>query len=336
MENFTVALVGATGVVGQEMLKILEQRNFPVGRLKALAAPNEAGTIIHFRGEELVVEGAAPESFAGCQIAFFAAGEVVKWLGPEAVKHGAVVIDNSNSFRMDPDVPLIVPEVNPEDARRHQGIIANPNCSTIIMVVPLKPIHDAARIKRVVVSTYQAASGAGIAGLRELEAQTRQVATGEKVISEVFQYQLSHNLIPQIDEFEDNGYTKEELKMLYETRKILHLPQLSVSATAVRVPVLRSHSESINIETELKLTASEARQILAAAPGIIVQDDPSSRKYPMPLFAAHTDPVYVGRIREDLWIEKGLNIWVAADQIRKGAATNAVQIAEILVRDNLV
>lgn len=336
MKKYTVALVGATGAVGQEMLKILEERNFPVGKLKALAAPDEAGTLVRFRGEDLVVEAAAPESFAGCQIALFAAGEVVRWLGPEAVKHGAVVIDNSNTFRMDPNVPLVVPEVNPEDVRWHQGIIANPNCSTIIMVVALKPIHDAAGIKRVVVSTYQAASGAGIAGLRELEEQTRQYLAGEKVVPEVFQYQLSFNLIPQIDVFEDNGYTKEELKMLYESRKIMHLPELPVSATAVRVPVSRSHSESINIETERKLIAAEARQILAGAPGIIVQDDPAAQKYPMPLFAAHTDEVYVGRIREDLWIEKGLNIWVSADQIRKGAATNTIQIGEILIKENLV
>jgi len=336
MKNLTVAVVGATGVVGQEMLGILEERNFPVNKLKALAAPNEAGSIVRFRGEDLVVEAAAPESFEGCQIALFAAGEVVQWLGPEAVKRGAVVIDNSNTFRMDPTVPLVVPEVNPEDVRWHQGIIANPNCSTIIMVVALKPIHDAAVIKRVIVSTYQAASGAGIAGLNELEAQTRQVLAGEKVVPEAFQYQLSFNLIPQIDVFEDNGYTKEELKMVNETRKILHVPGLPISATAVRVPVFRSHSESINIETEKRLTTAEARQILSGAPGIIVIDDPEQKKYPMPLFTAHKDEVYVGRIREDLSIEKGLNIWVAADQIRKGAATNAIQIAEILVKEDLV
>jgi aspartate-semialdehyde dehydrogenase len=336
VKDLTVAVVGATGVVGQEMLRILEERNFPVGKLKVLAAPNEAGTLVRFRGEDYVVEGAAPESFEGCQIALFAAGDVVKWLGPEAVKRGAVVVDNSNTFRMDPKVPLVVPEVNPEDVRWHQGIIANPNCSTIIMVVALKPLHDAAGIKRVVVSTYQAASGAGVAGLNELETQTRQVLAGESIIPQVFQYQLCFNLIPHIDVFEDNGYTKEELKMVNETRKIMHEPVLPISATAVRVPVFRSHSESINIETERKLTAIEARQILAGSPGIIVIDEPEQNKYPMPVFAAHTDEVYVGRIREDLSIEKGLNLWVVADQIRKGAATNAIQIAEILVREKLV
>jgi aspartate-semialdehyde dehydrogenase len=336
VKELKVAVVGATGAVGQEMLRGLEERNFPITKLKALAAPEEAGTLVRFRGEDHVVEAAAPESFEGCQIALFAAGEVVRWLGPEAVKRGAVVVDNSNTFRMDPTVPLIVPEVNPEDVRNHQGIIANPNCSTIIMVVALKPLHDAARIKRVVVSTYQAVSGAGVAGLKELDVQTRQLLAEEKIKPEVFQHQIGFNLIPHIDVFEENGYTKEELKMLYETRKIMHEPEMKVSATAVRVPVFRSHSESINIETEKKLTAAEARQILSRAPGIIVQDDPGQNKYPMPVFTAHTDEVFVGRIREDLSIENGLNFWVAADQIRKGAAINTIQIAEILVRENLV
>ncbi|NLK51226.1 MAG: aspartate-semialdehyde dehydrogenase [Syntrophomonadaceae bacterium] len=336
MKEYTVALVGATGAVGQEMLKILEERNFPIGKLKALAAPEEAGSVVRFRGKEWVVEGAAPESFEGCQLAFFAAGEVVRWLGPEAVKRGAVVVDNSSTFRMDPKVPLVVPEVNPEDVRWHQGIIANPNCSTIIMVVPLKPLHDAFGIKRVVVSTYQAVSGAGVAGLKELEQQTRQLITGEPIKPEVFTHQIAFNLIPHIDVFEANGYTKEEMKMVNETRKILHTPSMSICATTVRVPVFRSHSESINIETERKLTAATAREILARAPGIVVLDDPSQNKYPMPVDTAYSDEVFVGRIREDISREKGLNFWVAADQIRKGAATNTVQIAEILVRENML
>lgn len=336
MKELTVAVVGATGAVGTEMLKILEERNFPIGKLKALAAPEEAGTIIKFRGEEHVVEGAAPESFEGCQLALFAAGGVVSWLGPEAVKRGAVVIDNSSTFRMDPEVPLIVPEVNPEDVHWHKGIIANPNCSTIIMVVALKPLYDAAGIKRVVVSTYQAVSGAGVAGLKELEEQTKKLVVGESVIPEVFQYQIAFNLIPHIDVFMENDYTKEEMKMVHETRKIMHIPDLLVSPTAVRVPVFRSHSESINIETEKKLSAAEARQVLEKAPGIIVIDDPGQKKYPMPLFTAYKDEVFVGRIREDISLENGLNIWIAADQIRKGAATNAIQIAEILIKENLI
>ncbi|MDH7479313.1 MAG: aspartate-semialdehyde dehydrogenase, partial [Syntrophomonadaceae bacterium] len=331
-----VALVGATGAVGQEMLKVLEERDFPVSNLKALADPREAGSVVTFQGKEYVVEGASPDSFSGCQIALFAAGEVVKTLGPAAVKQGAVVIDNSSTFRMDPTVPLVVPEVNPQDVKWHRGIIANPNCSTIIMVVPLKPLHDAAFIKRIVVSTYQAVSGAGRLGLEELEKQVRQWTAGEKPTAEVFPYQIAFNLIPHIDVFEENDYTKEELKMVFETRKIMHEPGLRVSPTAVRVPVFRSHSESINIETERKLDAEEAKEILSRAPGVILQDDPSQRAYPMPLFTAHRDEVFVGRVRNDESIENGLNLWVASDQIRKGAATNAVQIAELLLKERLI
>lgn len=336
MKKLNVAVVGATGAVGQEMLKVLEERNFPVGRLKALADPREAGSKVIFRGETHIVEGAAPESFAGCHLALFAAGEVVKFLGPEAVTQGAVVIDNSSTFRMDPEVPLVVPEVNPEDVEWHRGIIANPNCSTIIMVVALKPLHDAARVKRVVVSTYQAVSGAGKAGLEELEIQSRQWARGEPLQPQVFPYQIAFNLIPHIDVFEDNAYTKEELKMVYETRKIMHEPELMVSPTTVRVPVFRCHSEAINIETEKKLTAKEAREILAKAPGVVVLDNPAEKQYPMPWFAAYKDEVFIGRIREDISHPQGINLWVVSDQIRKGAATNAVQIAEILLQKGLI
>ncbi|NPV25986.1 MAG: aspartate-semialdehyde dehydrogenase [Firmicutes bacterium] len=336
MKKYNVAVVGATGAVGQEMLKVLAERNFPVGEVKMLADPREEGTKITFKGQEYTVFGAEPESFNNVQIALFAAGEVVKELAPAAVKKGAVVIDNSSTFRLDPAVPLVVPEVNPEDVRQHQGIIANPNCSTIIMVVALKPIHDAAGIKRVVVSTYQAVSGAGKAGIEELKLQTPKVLAGEPIQPDVFQYQIAFNLIPHIDIFVEKDYTKEEMKMVYETRKIMHEPDMAITATTVRVPVFRSHSESVNIETEKKITAEEAREILCRAPGVIVLDNPAKKEYPMPIITSDTDEVYVGRIREDISIDKGLNLWVVADQIRKGAATNAVQIAEILVKENLL
>ena len=336
MKKYNVAVVGATGAVGTEMLKVMEERKFPVAELKALADPREAGAIVKFQGRDYVVEGASPDSFEGVQIALFAAGDVVKSLGPEAVKRGAVVIDNSSTFRMDPEVPLVVPEVNPQDVRWHKGIIANPNCSTIIMVVALKPIHDAARIKRVVVSTYQAVSGAGIAGLKELEQQTRQWVNGEKLVSEAFAYQIAFNVIPHIDVFEPNDYTKEELKMVFETRKIMNEPDMKVSPTAVRVPVFRSHSEAINLELESPLDVETAKNLLRKAPGIIVQDEPANNTYPMPLFTVNSDEVFVGRIRSDETVEYGLNLWVAADQIRKGAATNAVQIAEVLISEQLI
>ncbi|NPV92260.1 MAG: aspartate-semialdehyde dehydrogenase [Firmicutes bacterium] len=336
MKKYNVAVVGATGAVGTEMLKVMEERKFPVAELKALADPREAGAIVKFQGRDYVVEGASPDSFEGVQIALFAAGDVVKTLGPEAVKRGAVVIDNSSTFRMAPEVPLVVPEVNPEDVRWHKGIIANPNCSTIIMVVPLKAIHDAARIKRVVVSTYQAVSGAGIAGLKELEQQTRQWANGEKLVPDAFAYQIAFNVIPHIDVFEPNDYTKEELKMVFETRKIMHEPEMKVSPTAVRVPVFRSHSESINIELESPLDVETVKELLRKAPGIVVQDEPASKAYPMPLYTADRDEVFVGRIRRDDTVENGINLWVVADQIRKGAATNAVQIAEVLIGERLI
>lgn len=336
-KGINVAVVGATGAVGQEMLKILEERNFPVNTLKALADPREAGSIVQFRGKDHIVEGAAPESFENVQLALFAAGEVVTILGPEAVKRGAIVIDNSSAFRMNPKVPLVVPEVNPEDVDWHQGIIANPNCSTIIMVMVLKPIHDAAKIKRVIVSTYQAVSGAGKAGLEELEKQVKDWAQGDRELQkQVFAHQIAFNLIPHIDVFEENAYTKEEMKMVLETQKILHAEGLPISATTVRVPVFRSHSESINIETAAVLTAAEVRSLLRQAPGVVVQDDPEQALYPMPLYAANHDEVFVGRIREDISLSNGINLWVAADQIRKGAATNAVQIAELLVNRGLV
>ena len=334
MKRFNVAVVGATGAVGQELLKILAERDFPVADLKMLATERSAGKKIEFKGQEYVVEPTTGEAFRGVDIAFFAGGSASKDFAREAAKRGAVVIDNSSAFRMDPDVPLVVPEVNPEDVKLHKGIIANPNCSTIIMVVVLKPIHDAAKIKRVVVSTYQAVSGAGKEAIDELAAQVKQLSMGNDVTPEVFPYQIAFNLIPQIDVFSDLDYTKEEWKMVHETRKIMHDDKMEITATTVRVPIFRSHSESVNIETEQKLSAAEAKRLLAGAPGVIVQDDIAKKEYPMPLFASDKDEVFVGRIREDNSIGSGLNLWVVADQLRKGAATNAVQIAELVVKYN--
>ncbi len=332
MKKFNVAVVGATGAVGQELLKILAERKFPVGGLKLLATERSAGKQITFEGATYTVEATTAQAFDGVDIALFAGGSASKEYAVEAAKRGAVVVDNSSAFRMDPNVPLVVPEVNPEDVKQHKGIIANPNCSTIQMVVALKPIHDAAKIKRVVVSTYQAVSGAGKEAIDELTEQVKNIAAGKEITPKVFPYQIAFNLIPNIDVFDEMDYTKEEWKMVNETKKIMHDDSIQVTATTVRVPVYRSHSESINIETEKKLTAEEAKKVLAATPGIIVIDDIQQKKYPMPLFTSDTDEVYVGRIREDNSIPNGLNIWVVADQLRKGAATNAVQIAELLVK----
>ncbi|MDD4168933.1 MAG: aspartate-semialdehyde dehydrogenase [Desulfotomaculaceae bacterium] len=332
MEQYKVVIVGASGVVGQEILKVLDERNFPVGELVLCATSRSAGKEMFFRDQSYRVEETTPDSFNGADIALFAGGAASKEFGPAAVERGAVVIDNSSNFRMDPAVPLVVPEVNPEDVKWHKGIIANPNCSTTIGVVALKPIYDAVGIKRVVVSTYQAVSGAGLEAIAELTAQTRAVLEQNPVTPEVFPYQIAFNLIPHIDVFMDLDYTKEEWKMVQENRKLLHDDSIAITATTVRVPVYRSHSESINIETKKKITAAEAKQLFAKAPGIVVVDDPAHKKYPMPLFASNRDEVFVGRIREDNSIPNGLNIWVASDQIRKGAATNAVQIAEQVIK----
>jgi aspartate-semialdehyde dehydrogenase len=335
-DGVRLAIVGATGAVGQEMLKVLEERNFNIKEILLLADPREAGTKIKFKGETITVRSASPEAFKQSDLALFAVGtDISQLLAPMAVENNCLVIDNSYAFRMEEGVPLVVPEVNPEDISSHRGIIANPNCSTIIMVVAINPIYKAAGLKRVVVSTYQAVSGAGIAGLDELERNTRNYLEQKESISEIFQHQIAFNLIPHIDVFGDNSYTREEMKMVYETRKIMHAPELKIAPTAVRVPVFRSHSESINLETEKNLSVVEARRILASSPGIIVQDDPLNNIYPMPLFASNTDEVYVGRIRSDISVDNGLALWVSADQIRKGAATNAIQIAEIVVDKNL-
>jgi len=332
-----LAVVGSTGAVGQEMLKILEERDFPVKELICLADPREAGIKVSFKGEQYTVEGASPEAFKRADIALFAVGtDISKLLAPEAIKNNCVVIDNSYAFRLEKDVPLVVPEVNADDIKLHHGIIANPNCSTIIMVVAINPIHRAARLKRVVVSTYQAVSGAGKAGFDELDQHILAAMQGTEPKMEVFQYPIAFNLIPHIDDFVEGGYTREEMKMVWETRKIMHEPDLKIAATAVRVPVYRSHSESINLETEKPISVDEVRSILSNAPGIVLQDEPESKIYPMPLYSSNKDQVFVGRIRRDISLgENGIVIWVASDQIRKGAATNAIQIGEIVVKENL-
>ncbi len=337
-KTWNVAVVGAAGMVGTEMIRTLEQRRFPVAELRPLDVAGVAGTTVRFGGRDCACLEATEANFAGIDIAIFSAGgEASLDLAPKAVRQGAVVIDNSSAWRMDPACPLVVPEVNPHDLAWHQGIIANPNCSTIQMVVALKPIHDRATIRRVVVSTYQAAAGAGRNGLDELMRQAREILDhGACGAPRTFQHQLAFNLIPQIDVFQDGGYTKEEWKMVHETVKIMGDPRIRVTATTVRVPVLIGHSESVNIETERKLTADQARAILAAAPGVKVVDDPAARAYPMPAPTAHTDDVFVGRIREDNSIERGLNLWIVADNVRKGAALNAVQIAEHLAANGLV
>ncbi|NTW05183.1 MAG: aspartate-semialdehyde dehydrogenase [Peptococcaceae bacterium] len=331
MAGYNVVVVGASGAVGHELLKVLDERNFPLNKLRLCATARSAGKQIMFKDEAYIIEETTPESFNNMDVALFAGGAASLEFGPAAVERGCVIIDNSSAYRLDPKVPLVVPEVNPEAVKNHQGIIANPNCSTIIMMVALKPIHDAAKIKRVVVSTYQAVSGAGQEGLEELTEQTGAFLAGKEYTPKKFAHQIAFNLIPHIDVFQDMDYTKEEWKMVKESHKIFNDDSIGITATTVRVPVFRSHSESINIETEQKISAQEAKRILSAAPGIIVIDEPSENKYPMPYFCSDKDEVFVGRIREDNTIDKGLNIWVVADQIRKGAATNAVQIAELLV-----
>jgi aspartate-semialdehyde dehydrogenase len=331
MKLYNVAVVGATGAVGEEMRQTLEERDFPVGNLKLLASARSVGKKFAFKGEEIAVEELTKDSFKGVDIALFSAGgSTSKEFAPYAVEAGAVVVDNSSAFRMDDGVPLIVPEVNPEEVKNHKGIIANPNCTTIIMLVALKPLYDYSKIKRIVVSSYQSASGAGAKGMDELDKQVKAHANDDPIHVEFFAHQLFYNLIPHIDAFIDNGYTKEEMKMVNETRKIMGDNNIMVSPTCVRVPVMRAHSEAINVETEEKITPEKARELFAAAPGLQVIDDPANKQYPMPLFAAGQDDCFVGRIREDVSCENGLNFWVVGDQIRKGAALNAVQIAELL------
>lgn len=337
MSEKTVAVLGATGVVGQQMLQCLEERSFPVGRLVPLASERSAGKTVRFAGEDVPCQVACPEAFEGVDIVLGAADDATaRALLPEAARRGAVCVDNSHAFRLDPDVPLVVPEINAADIADHpRGIISNPNCATIIGLVPVWPLHQAAGVTRLVVSTYQAASGAGIAGMRELEREQRALASGEPVGETApFAYQLAENLIPQIGGFNEEGYTSEEMKMLNEGRKIMHLPELRVNCTCVRVPVVRSHSESITAEFERPLSVAEACELLAAAPGVKLVDDPSALRYPMPLETSDQDLIWVGRLRRDLSAPEGVNaltFWCCGDQIRKGAATNAVQIAEYLL-----
>lgn len=343
MKKYRVAILGATGAVGQEFLNLIEERKFPFSELRLLASSRSAGKKIAFMGKEYTVEETTADSFAGIDIALFAGGAASKEFAPHAVKAGAVVIDNSSAFRMDPEVPLVVPEVNPEAIKKHKGIIANPNCSTIIMVMGLKPLYDLTKIRRIVVSTYQAVSGAGKEGMAELEEQVAALSAGKDAEANILpvgklpkHYQIAFNLIPQIDVFMDNLYTKEEMKMIDETKKIMEDDTLRITATTVRVPVYRSHAESVNVEFESEISLDAARAALAAFPGVILRDNPSEQEYPMPLFTSGKTDVEIGRLRRDESTDNALNFWICGDQIRKGAALNALQIAEYMIAHELV
>ncbi len=337
MKSYNVAILGATGAVGKEMLKVLGERKFPINELKLLASKKSAGEEVDFNGAKYTIQEATEDSFTNIDVMLCAAeNEISKLLSPAAVKAGAIVIDNSSAYRMDDDVPLVVPEVNPEDVKKHKGIIANPNCSTIIALTAVNELNKFSKINRMVVSTYQAVSGAGINGIRELDKQIKDISEGKPVEINTFQYQIAYNLIPQIGDFDELGYSQEEMKMQNEGRKILHNPDLKVNCTCIRVPVYRSHSESITIETEAEITPDKAKEILKAADGVKLIDDLKNRKYPMPLDSSDQDLIYVGRIREDISKENSLVLWCCGDQVRKGAATNAVQIAELLVKEQLI
>ncbi|HEY4719110.1 MAG TPA: aspartate-semialdehyde dehydrogenase [Candidatus Methylomirabilis sp.] len=330
--GYRVAIAGATGAVGQTMLSILAERNFPVRGLRLLASERSEGKVLHFKGEEVKVERLTERSFEGIELALFSAGASrSKEFAPEAVRAGALVVDNSSAFRMDPTVPLVVPEINPEAARRHSGLIANPNCTTVVMVMALKPLHEAAKVRRVIVSSYQAVSGAGAQALEELKQQVLAWVKGEPAEAKVFPHPIAFNLIPQVDVFEASGYTREEMKLVHETRKILDDETMRIAATTVRVPVWVAHSVSVTAETERKVTVEEARRLFASFPGLKLWDDPANRQYPMPIVATGKDECYIGRIREDLSSDKGLTFWVVGDQLRKGAALNAIQIAELVL-----
>lgn len=333
-KQFSVAVAGATGAVGETMLRLLEERNFPVRRLRLLASERSEGKALTFRGEEIKVERLTAGSFHGTEIALFSAGAArSKEFAPAAVEAGAVVIDNSSAFRMESDVPLVVPEINPHTMAGYtaRGIIANPNCTTIVMVMPLKPLHDYGQVMRVVASSFQAVSGAGARGIEELKRQTLAWAKGEPIEVKIFPHQIAFNLLPHIDAFQPNHYTKEELKLVFETRKILGDESIKVSPTTVRVPVFTAHSVSVNVETKRKIGVEKARELLSSMPGLQVIDEPEAARYPTPILAAGQDDCFVGRIREDLSNDHALNFWVVGDQLRKGAALNAIQIAELLV-----
>lgn len=330
--KLNIAILGATGAVGQELINILQERNFPVNNFIPLASARSAGKSIDFRGEKFTIKEATSASFAGADIVFGAAGGAMsREFAAAVVDAGAIFIDNSSAFRLHDDVPLVVPEINGEDAKKHTGIIANPNCSTIITAMAVHPINKISPIKSMIVSTYQAVSGAGAAGPKELTTQVKALLAGEEIKPEVFQYQIAENLIPHIGSFLDNDYTDEEMKLQNEGRKILHLPELTVSCTCVRVPVIRSHSISARIVTEAPVSVAAAAKAIAEAPGCKLYDDHAQKMYPMPLNTSNQDLVYVGRLRKDLTNENGMTLWCCGDQVRKGAATNAIQIAELFV-----
>ncbi len=343
--GFHVAVVGATGAVGQQMIQTLENRDFPISKLSLLSSARSAGKKAVYKGQEITVEEATPESFEGVDIALFSAGgSVSKALAPEAVKRGAIVVDNTSAFRMDENVPLVVPEVNASDLHNHNGIIANPNCSTIQMVVALEPLRQKFGLKKVIVSTYQAVSGAGAAAVAELNDQTRAILDGKEAEPKILpvgsgekHYQIAFNAIPQIDKFEENGFTFEEMKMINETKKIMHLPELQVAATCVRLPVGTGHSESVYFEIDAEgISAEEVKSLVGDAPGVVLQDNPSEQLYPMPAYCVGKNDVFVGRIRKDLDNENGFHMWVVSDNLLKGAAWNSVQIAETLIDLGLV
>jgi len=335
--GYKVAILGATGMVGQEFIKVLQQRNFPANSISLLASDRSAGKKMFVNHREVLVEEATPKSFKDIDIALFSAGaEVSRYFSPIAAQSGAVVIDNSSAFRMDPKVPLVVPEINADDIKWHKGIIANPNCSTIQMVVALYPLHKVNPIKRIVAVTYQAVSGTGSAAMEELNEQARQVLEGQTTVPHVYPHQIAFNLLPEIDVFLDNDYTKEEWKLVEETRKIMHADDIAISAFCVRVPVFIGHSEAVHVEFSQPISPDEARRILAQAPGVKVLDDPTISLYPQPWSAAGTDDVFVGRIHRDVSHTCGLVMWIVADNVRKGAALNAVQIAEEMIKRNWV
>jgi aspartate-semialdehyde dehydrogenase len=328
----TIAVVGATGAAGSTTLRILEERKFPVRELRAFASERSVGKTVTFKGESVRVQRIEASAFKGVEIAICAAGTAQsKEFSPMIARAGAVVVDKSNAFRMDPQVPLVVPEINAHAARSHRGIVASPNCTTIVTVMPLKPLHDAARLRRVVATSYQSVSGAGVNGIEDLRQQTLAWARGEAMVPKHFAHQIAFNLIPAIDAFGADGYTGEEMKLVNETRKILETPDLLVAPTTVRVPVFTCHSVAVNAETDVKVTAERARELFARFPGLKVWDDPAEQRYPMPIAVEGQDDCWVGRVREDLSHPRALSFWVVGDQLRKGAATNAVQIAELLL-----
>ena len=344
MKQYTVAVLGATGAVGQEMMKILAERNFPVGKLIPLASARSAGKTVTFKGEEVTIQEARDDAFEGVDIVLGAAeNDIAKRFAPAIVKAGAVFVDNSSAFRLDENVPLVVPEINPQDAAQHHGIISNPNCSTIITVTAVNALNAISPIRTMTASTYQAVSGAGKEGIDELDAQVREHSEGREMTANILpsasaekHYPIAFNLIPQIDVFCDNLYTKEEMKMVNETKKIMEDYEMRITATTIRVPVYRSHSESVNIELEKEVDLGAMREALAKFPGVTVQDDPSKQEYPMPLYTSEKDDVYVGRLRRDESCEKSYNIWVVGDQIRKGAALNTLQIAETMIKNGWI